>query len=306
MTFWAYALGAAAALPVIREVVRKPVSQRQPVDPEGKFAELSDGRIYYRWHGPKDGPIAVCVHGLTTPSFVWDGLIPLLVAQGFRVLSFDLYGRGLSDRPRGRQTSAFFTSMLSQILRDQEIEGKVTLFGNSMGSAVATCFAAQHPDRVRQLVLCVPAGMGHDLGLSARLTKSVPLIGDWLFHMNYPRVLRRGIEAERGLSSTVPGIVDRQLDELRWRGYLRSILSSIRGVLASPLKEDHRSLCDFKLPVLAIWGGTDDVISISCKDRLAQWNPMAQHILIPEAGHGLIYTHTNAMWDVLSPKLLMD
>jgi len=73
-----------------------------------EFAKLSDGHTHYQWHGDPDGPVLVCVHGLTTPSFVWEALLPGLTEAGYRVLTYDLYGRGMSDRPKGAQTRSFF------------------------------------------------------------------------------------------------------------------------------------------------------------------------------------------------------
>lgn len=306
MSLWPYALAALAALPVVQEALRKPVTKRGCTDPDGKFADLPQGRAFYRWHGPEAGPVAVCVHGLTTPSYVWDGLIPKLTTKGFRVLSFDLYGRGLSDRPFGRQDQAFFDRMLTSLLQDQQIKDPFILFGNSMGSAISSGFAANHPERLRQLVLCVPAGMGHDLGTVAEITRKLPVLGDWLFHLTYPRFLRKSMEHERHLPTSVPDISERQLDEIQWRGFLRSVLASLRGVLAETREKEHRRLADLGVPVLALWGGKDDIIPIACKDHLSQWNPNARHIVEADAGHGLIYTHTDALWRQLEPQLCLD
>lgn len=306
MTLWVWGLAAVAAVPVMQELLRKPVSRRLSPDPESRFATLTLGRVHFRWHGPEKGPVALCIHGLTTPSYVWDGLIPLLADRGFRVLSVDLYGRGLSDRPRGHHDDAFYDGLISDLLLDQGVDDPVTLLGNSMGSAIATGYAARHPERVRQAVLCVPAGMGHDLGLGAKITQKTPVVGDWLFHLIYPRSLRRGTRSERDMPVSVPNITDRQLDELHYRGFLRSVLSSLRGVLSKSRQNDHRRLHDLGLSVLALWGGADDIIPIACKERLASWNPDAAHIVIDSAGHGLIYTHTQALWAELEPALITD
>ncbi|WP_127113979.1 alpha/beta fold hydrolase [Shimia sediminis] len=306
MSLLRWGLAAVAAMPIVQEGLRKPVSQRPVSDPESRFADLAQGRVHYRWHGPSEGPVALCIHGLTTPSYVWDGLIPYLVTKGFRVLSLDLYGRGLSARPRGLQDDAFYDRLLTDILQDQGITDPVTLFGNSMGSAISTAFAARHPARIRQVVLCVPAGMGHDLGLGAKVTQKLPVLGDWLFHLMYPRTLKQGSQAEAHLPTSVPDITRRQPEELRYRGFLRSVLSSLRGVLATPREADHRKLQGQGIPVLALWGGADDIIPIACKNRLSAWNPDATHIVIEDAGHGLIYTHTDTLWDQLEPRLLMD
>ena len=95
-------------LPFAFESRRKVMGPEDRRDAPGEFIELSQGITHYQWHGPVRGPIAVCVHGLTTPSFVWQGLTAGLTAMGYRVLTYDLYGRGYSDRPKGDQTDAFF------------------------------------------------------------------------------------------------------------------------------------------------------------------------------------------------------
>ena len=44
---------------------------------------LSKGNIYYRWHRPeaKNGQTIVMVHGFSTPSFVWNGLLSGLLKK---------------------------------------------------------------------------------------------------------------------------------------------------------------------------------------------------------------------------------
>lgn len=307
LSLWSLALAATViAVPLVIEVRRKTVDQRVMDDSHGQYADLPRGRVFFRWHGPKDGPVVVCIHGLSTPSYVWDGLIPHLVDRGFRVLSYDLYGRGHSDRPFGAQDVTFFEEMLTALLHDQNVTTPVTLIGNSMGSAISTAFAARHPSRVRQVVLFVPAGMGHDLGLSARITQKIPVIGDWLFHLAYPRTLHKGAMQESDLPSSVPNITDRQVIELGYRGFLRSLMSSLRGALSETREEDHRKLQDLGMSVLAIWGRRDDIIPIACKARLTNWNRDVTHIELPDAGHGLVYTHTSEFWPLLEPALLAD
>ena len=67
----------------------------------GAFANLSDGATHYRLEGEgRARPLIVFVHGFSTPSFVWRGIIPKLTAAGYKTLRYDLYGRGWSDRPR--------------------------------------------------------------------------------------------------------------------------------------------------------------------------------------------------------------
>jgi len=288
-------LGAIAIWPFAREAMRQPMDDAARQDAPGDFVELSQGITHFRWIGPVRGPVAVCVHGLTTPSMVWDAVAKGLALMGFRVLVYDLYGRGYSDRAPGLQDQDFFIRQLEDLLASQGITEDVTLLGYSMGGAIVSAFAARHPERVLRVILLAPAGMGHDLGKLARFTRDTPILGDWLMLLRYPGAHMKGTEAERVLPSEVEGIVDYQQAELSKRGFVPAVLSSLRGILPRPLEKEHRAISREGIPVLAIWGRDDAVIPIRAMGQLTQWNRVARHEVIEGAGHGLTYTHAAAV-----------
>jgi pimeloyl-ACP methyl ester carboxylesterase len=297
------ALAVLLAAPFIAERLRKPMNAAARTTAPGAFARLSQGVTHYRWTGPGDGPVVVCIHGLTTPSFVWQGVARVLADSGYRVLTYDLYGRGYSDRPPGRQTPAFFLRQLEELLADQGITGPVAVIGYSMGGAIATAFVAARPDAVRTLVLFAPAGMlTVGSGLLRRLI-AVPFLGRWLMLARYPSLLRRGLRAEAHHPGSVPGINRLQRAELEYRGFLPAVHESFLGMLTGPLSREHERIAEAGTPVLAIWGETDDVIPLSAKDLLAGWNPQVRHHVIPGAGHGLTYTHTPQVMAQVLPFL---
>ncbi|MCG6901436.1 MAG: alpha/beta hydrolase [Rhodobacter sp.] len=291
------------AAPFVMERRRREMDASARGMAPGKFAELSDGLTHYRWDGPADGPVLVCIHGLTTPGYVWDRLVPLLAEAGFRVLRYDLYGRGFSDRPRGAQTRAFFIRQLRELLQHQGVDRGITLFGYSMGGSIATVFAAAEPDRIDRLILLAPAGMIHVPGKLAELACRFPLLGDWLMLAFGGAQLRRGAHAQPGPPDVVAGIAARQDIETGFRGYLPAVLSSSRNMLAESLKEDHRALAAIGLPVVAIWGQDDSVIPITALGRLTEWNRNVSHATIAGAGHGLAFTHPVEVTDALGKAL---
>lgn len=281
------------SLPYLVEVLRKPMDAAARSAAPGMFARLSRGQTHYQWLGAARGPVAVCVHGLTTPSYVWGPVAERLGALGFRVLVYDLYGRGFSDRPKGPQDSAFFVAQLADLLENQGIEDDVTLMGYSMGGAIVTAFAAIYPEKLRQIVLIAPAGMGHDLGPVARVVRDRGALGTWLALAFYPRSFRKALNAERDQPGAIEGLVERQLDELRYRGFVPSVIASVRGMLSENLSADHVGISRENIPVLAIWAREDHVIPIGGMGKLAEWNRVARHEVIEGAGHGLTYTHAD-------------
>ena len=286
------ALAVVAALPFVMEWRKKPMNAAARAKAPGRIAHLSQGDTHYSWTGPRRGPVAVCIHGLTTPSQAWTGVADGLAAMGYSVLTYDLYGRGYSDRPGGVQDRRFFLRQLEDLLSDQDIGDDITLLGYSMGGAIASAFAANSSSRVRRLILVAPAGMGHDLGSMARITRDVPGLGDWLVRVAFARGHRKATNAERHLTTTPPDIVDIQQRELDRRGFVPAILASLRGMLRGESETEHRLIAAAGLPVLAIWGRDDTVIPLAAGDVLASWNPQARHAIIDGAGHGLPFTHS--------------
>lgn len=295
--------GAIVAYPFLIEALRPRMNATRRRAAPGEFTKLSKGITHYKWLGAKEGPIVVCVHGLTTPSFVWGALAEGLGKMGCRVLVYDLYGRGFSDRPRGSQDSAFFITQLEELLADQGVGEGFTLIGYSMGGAIGAAYADKHRAKLKRLVLLAPAGLDHDLGPIADIAIKYNWFGRWMMLGFYLKSLRRATEAERGLPSAVTNIVDLQIAETRLKGMAPAVLASLRGILDEDLAEVHRALEKSDLPVLAIWGETDEVIPLSCRDHLAEWNPSAEQVVIEGAGHTLTYTHTPAVLDALRPHL---
>ncbi|RAP40817.1 hypothetical protein BYZ73_13510 [Rhodovulum viride] len=290
----------AAAWP-LSEALRRPMDARARAGAPGQIADLPGGRTHLIWQGPPEGPVAVVLHGLTTGSYILDGVAAGLAGRGYRVLRYDLYGRGYSDRPRGRQDRAFFLRQLEAVLDSQRLGGELTLVGYSMGGAILTAFAADHPARVRRLVLLAPAGLGQTPPGLADLVARLPGLGDWVMAVIGGGVLRRMTQRVGRARGLPAGLIAAQIAETRFRGFLPAVLSSLRHVLARDLAAEHRALAETGVPVLAIWAGRDEAISAQARDRLAVLNPAAGHLLLPEASHALPVTHVSEIVAAIPP-----
>ena len=277
-------------LPFILEKLRRPMSQSQRKDAPGEFAQLSQGVTHYQWLGPVRGPVAVLVHGLSTPSAVWQDVAQGLGDSGYRVLVYDLYGRGFSDAPNAKQTIEFFVTQLDELLADQGLSDDLTLVGYSMGGAIATSFAATEPHRMKRLIMLAPSGIEAIESDFSKFCRTTPVIGDWLHGVMAASRMRKAIAKDTG-RETAPDVIEAQMAELRRRGFLASVLSSRRHMLEQSREADHRSISRDGIPVIVIWGKEDRVIPISALGTLAQWNRTAHHEVVEGAGHGLPYTH---------------
>ena len=284
-------------LPILKEATKKKLGEKERTNAPGNFVTLSRGIVHYRWLGAETGDLVVCIHGLTTPSFVFEGLASHYADIGKRVLVYDHYGRGYSDRPKAKQDKAFFINQLDELLDKLEIKKqKFELVGYSMGGSIAVAYAAHNPDRLNKLILIASAGMGHNLGFFAKVTK-IPLFGWALFSIFFGLQHARATKKDRDIKSSVPKIVERQLNELLYKGFSPSVLASIKGILSKNSYEDHQALRDANFEILAIWGDCDRVISISNKEVLSSWNSRINNIVIKNCSHSLPFTHAQEIID---------
>ena len=68
-----------------------------------EFFDVQAGevRLHCAAMGPRDGPLAVLLHGFPDCWISWRKQLPALAAAGFRAVAPDLRGYGGSDKPRG-------------------------------------------------------------------------------------------------------------------------------------------------------------------------------------------------------------
>ena len=285
-------LSAIAILPIYQEAKRSPVTEVDRAAAPGRMVTLTQGQTYIRWHGPVRGPVIVAIHGLTTPSQVFNDLAGRLGALGYRVLSYDLYGRGLSDRVPGPQDAAFFLRQLDDLLTDQGLDEDVILMGYSMGGAIAAAFAAAQPHRIGRVILLAPAGMETVESRFWGNARRLPVAGDWLAGVFGPHVLSTELSRPSPMADVLDG-------ELRRRGYLAAILSSRRHFLYQPQEQAQRHLGREDVPVTAIWGGRDKVIPLRALGLLSQWNRNTRQEVVQDAGHGLPWSHAEDIVRIL-------
>jgi pimeloyl-ACP methyl ester carboxylesterase len=290
-TLLALLIAALVALPFLAEALRSPVSRHKQEASSGQIAALSQGRTHYRWHGPETGKIALCIHGLSTPSYVFAATERSLASLGYRVLSYDLYGRGLSDRVSGRQNALFFQTQVNDLLANQKVDGEITVLGFSMGAQIATKFAADNGSRVDALILAAPAGIASKTSEQNNPLWLMPIVGDWLARVLGGRAMRRELVEHRTTPTIIPDLEDRQAVETKTRGFLPAVLSSRRHLLSKSLLADLNMVSRLNIPILAIWGAEDPIVPLSASGLMARQVPDAHHAQIAGAGHNLLQTH---------------
>jgi len=257
---------------------------------EGEFARLSQGVTYFRWIGPARGPVAVLINGMANPMIAVEKIAEGLGEQGYRVLVYDLYGRGLSDAPRGPQNRAFFMRQLSDLMAYHELREEITIAGYSVGGTIATAYAAEYPHMVKQVILIAPGGIITSERRFGRFCRRVPLLGDWVHGMFAEGRIKKTIP-EHGPTQYTDKVYRTQRKQVQRRGYLPALLATRRGILTEVQEKEHRSLGRQGIAVCAVWAAEDTIVPLRAMGQLAEWNRAARQEMVELAGHDLTYTH---------------
>lgn len=264
----------------------------------GSFIKLRDGYISYYWKGPSDGNIVVLVHGLSTPKFVWRGNVDTLTAAGNRVLAFDHLGRGFSDRPDVVYDAEYYDRELLELLDGLKVTDPVDLVGYSMGGGIVTGFAARHPERIKKLILIAPAGYIPKYNGLASLVL-IPVLGDWLMAIIGKRVVMKAVQKEIESGTAMPNMVALFEEQLKYRGYLPSILSTMRHYPMHNLSSDYEAVGRTDIPTWAIWGTADSTVPFKGSIKVKQAIPQATIIPVEGAKHSVTFARTKQINQIL-------
>ena len=199
----------------------------------GQFIAGSDGLIQHEMAGPTEGQTVVLIPGRSIPYYLWNPTFKALAEAGFRVLRYNLYGRGYSDRPDVVYDRALFERQLLSLLAALKIESPVDVVGVSMGGAIAVGFTDRYPAKVRKLGLIDPAGLPVTSSLAKRLVQA-PVIGEWLMDLLGERILVAGIPNDFYRPEGFPEYQAQYPPQLRYIGFKQAVLSTLRhGPLAN-------------------------------------------------------------------------
>ena len=147
------AFGVGRLLMASREPVPAP---SVPWNSGSAFLETRSGRVHALDRG--EGPPLLLLHGSGRSLADWQEGLAGLLSKRHRVVAFDYYGNGLSDRAHARRSgSVLWAKQGIDVLDALGIE-RVTLVGHSIGGVVAALMAADHPDRV-DAVITIGTGM---------------------------------------------------------------------------------------------------------------------------------------------------
>lgn len=252
---------------------------------DGSFIQLPDGITHHELSNPDNEQIVVFVHGFSVPYFIFDPTFEFLTQSGFRTLRYDLFGRGLSDRPRTRYNIDLFVKQLSDLLDALRFTRPVNLIGLSMGGPITATFTARHPERVRSLTLIDPAGV-RPVSLSPMLkAMKLPGIAEAVFGLVGSESMVKSAAKDFFDPEMVGFFLDKYKIQMHYKGFKRAILSSLRNNTLGSFIETYKTVGRLNKPVLVFWGRNDITVPIEHGDDLRAAMPDAEFHVIEDCGH---------------------
>jgi pimeloyl-ACP methyl ester carboxylesterase len=247
----------------------------------GAFVTLSHGVTHYEVAGPDTGRVVVLVHGFSVPYYIWDSTFVALKSAGYRVIRYDLYGRGLSDRPDVTYDGTLFDAQLDGLLDSLRVTQPIDLMGLSFGGYVTAHYVDTHGKRVRTLTLFDPvAEQSH---LPEALT--MPIVGNYLWQTMHVPTMADNQASDFLHPEHFPGWADRYRPQMRYNGFGRALLSSAATLSNTDLKALYGGVARAGVPLMLIWGKQDSTVSIRFSNVVRGTNPGVEFFPVDSAGH---------------------
>ncbi len=252
------------------------------------YAEAEDGTaLYYEVNGTGED-VLVLLAGQSNNHHWWDECRPDFDGS-FRTVVYDHRGTGRSDKPAAGYGTRAFAQDVVAILDDMGVAA-AHVYGTSMGGRIAQWLAADHPTRVRRLVLgCTSPGGAHGVERSQEIRRALAQRDDaarrkvLLDLMYTPDWLR----THPGPHNTVG---DESMPAHARRGHF----------LASKAHDSWAVLPTIQTPTLVIHGTDDTFNPAANAPLLAERIPNTELAMIPTARHA----YFEEFRDVASPRVL--
>jgi pimeloyl-ACP methyl ester carboxylesterase len=209
--------------------------------------------------GPDTGRVVILAHGFSVPYYIWDGTYEYLVKQGFRVLRYDMFGRGYSDRPDVVYDQGVYQKQLLDLITQLHLKTPVSIAGVSFGGLVVTSFACKYPEMISKVILVDP--------VYASAKPDGPEFYARYKEATHPDDRINGQLSDFKYPQRHPGWTDKYRVQMQYKGFRNAIVST-QYHIAYNGKSTNACLNAAHKPVLLIWGKSDHTLPIKYSDSI--------------------------------------
>ena len=226
-----------------------------------------------------------------------------LLSTGRRVLSYDHFGRGYSDRPKENYNINFYVDTLEELLTLLKVSEDLHLIGYSMGGPISALFSHRNKRKIKTLNLIAPAGYIPEPHWAMKLF-IMPIVGDYLFKA-FP-LIYKNISASETENSDDPKAIGKEefenhfLQQTLYRGFIDSLLSTARNFNMTDSSEAFKKIGLDRINTQVIWGTHDGVCPISGLEKLKLDIPEIIFKEIKDGTHDITYRQPTEVGKYLS------
>jgi len=246
------------------------------------YAKVNDINMYYEIHGEGEPIVLNSGAGGRVES---QEIIVNALSSEYRVIAYEVRGSGRTDSPDIPFTWDMLADDLAGLLDALDI-GSVHIFGESLGSVIATFFTLRHPDKVTSLILASSSPGGAHTVYSKELMALIP---------KFPEMTpEERAEAQIKLFIT-PEYIENNPDYVEKR--TKSMLASATAAAAGGFAKNSQSLQvydvydrlpEIGVPTLVVHGEADIACLVDNGRVIASRIPSAELVTFPGTGHLLL------------------
>ena len=205
--------------------------------------KLSDGITSYKDIGEKNNKVIVLVHGATFGSLAYEEYVNVFLENNYRVITYDQYGRGYSDRVLSNVSIELMERQLKELIEHCEVED-VILYGVSFGAAVVAKYASNNKENISFIGYQVPVINSANVPLLSIV--KIPLYGDLLSRgFLVPSVLKRIEEYEDLMSKK---LIDHYIGQFEVKGTEKFFKQFFLGNAMGDRLNDHNIIGSNSIP----------------------------------------------------------
>lgn len=257
--------------------------------------------IYYEDHGA--GQPVILIHGFPLNGHSWEKQVGVLLAAGFRVITYDRRGFGASSQPSVGYDYDTFASDLNQLITTLDLHD-VVLVGFSMGTGEVTRYLGKYgSERVSKAVLMgtVPPFLlktddnpeGVDQSIFDGMMKAVVTDRPVYFSAFFKDFYNADVLLGDRISSDAI--------QASWNVAAGASAKATLDCIPSWLTDFRDDLPRIDVPTLIIHGDADRILPLEATAaRLPQLIKNSRLEVIPGGPHAVLWTHA----DKVNPLLL--
>ncbi len=266
--------------------------------PPGDFVTVNGARLWYESEGAGE-PVVFIAGGPGSAHYFDPWFSPL--ANEFRLIYFDAFGRGKSDRAKSPEEYTFARDVEDlEALRNALHLGSINLVGHSYGGLVAQAYALKYPSAVKRLVLAntlfnAEMWQANNDNCNNEARNQLPDV--WAKVQEVRAQGFRSKDKEHQAAYQLPPAMlyfydASNAEKMKWPETNTEVYYQMVGedgdfiIGGDMAKLDfRRSLVNLKMPLLIIAGRYDRVCLPRFSEQFKRYAPQAQFVMFEKSGH---------------------